>query len=1228
MKKNWINRRDIPIRVLKKAFLAMKLTFLLTVLLNVNVWATVFSQEHRVSLQLQNVSLEKVIMELRKQTEIRFFYSIDKIKAIENVSVDAKNETLKSVLSSLLVGTGLTYTLLDDVVVIKDEGEVVAKDSVQGTLIKGIVKDKEGITLPGVSVTLKGTSVGVATDVKGAFALQVPSKDRIVLVFSFVGMQTKEVLYKGEKSLEVVLEEETQSIDEVVVTGYQVIDKRELTSAISTVKAEQLERMGALTIDQMLEGKAPGLMIMNISAQPGAATKMRVRAGATFTGTREPLWVIDGVIYEDPVPLTPAEINSLDNVNLIGNAITGLNPQDIAQIDILKDASATAIYGTRAANGVIVVTTKRGKSGSLSLNYNGSISVVDRPRYSDLNLMNSKERIDVSREIAERNLYYPSQIHQFVGYEGVLKKYYFREIDYAQFQKEVARLEALNEDWFGELYRVALTHAHSVNLSGGNEKMRVYAGLSYDNQRGTELNVGLYRVSGRVNGDFNLRKNVLISVGLSGSSQKAKYNHSAYSAFNEAYNMSRAVPAREENGGLYYIDRISIQNTTGDYRYVKYNILNELANSGRTVYNRDFNVRASVDWEIIHGLKVRSQFSFRNTTNSSEEWIGGDTYYMSMWRSIGDDADEESKKGTVVPFGGLYSSGMVLSEATSILTQINYNKSFGERHFFNLNIGQEASSTIYKGAEGWMAPGYNHEQGRSFIKIPTFLMTEIDDLKYPFMLRWLADGGVGGASVYPTVTDRVRNVMSMFAIFNYSFENRYIFNFNIRSDGSNQFGQYERYKFRPAWSTSVRWNLHNEPFIKNMAVSFMDELALRLSYGFRGNPPSASPYLTIQNYGQGNTDLSPEYVSELASFPNANLKWERTKTLNIGLNHSWLGGRISGALDYGYSKSLDLLLTRPVSLVNGASSQLYNGGSKEDHTFEFNIMTQNIKTKDFQWNMNFNITRVKEKILDGINEDVSFSTVESFLNGSIYMKGFPIDGFYSYRFGGLDSNGLPTFEGMVGDKNLTNRDGYWDTRTIYAQLQKALVYEGSRLPLFYGGFGTEFKYKNLRLSASFTYKIGQKVRLLEMYGENQTMPLPEQNMTGEFNKRWRKPGDEAHTNIPALSNELLTPSYTFEEAVSPYVLPWQKSYWWAYDRSDVRTAKGDYIRWQLLTLNYDLPDRHLKRLGISNMRFGFQVQNIGYLTFDKKLKGKDPEQVNSVGMPVLPSYNFSLGFSF
>ncbi|MFR3328591.1 MAG: SusC/RagA family TonB-linked outer membrane protein [Odoribacter splanchnicus] len=1186
------------------------------------------AQEQIFTITLENVMYSQFFLEIEKLSDYSFVYNTDDINKLGKRNFYYVDTKLEFILDECLKENGYVWQLEDKHIIIVKKSQ---KQNVKSTKARGVVLDDKGTPIVGATVRIQGTTYGTTTNMDGKFELDIPDEMEIVLIFSFVGMKEEKVKFLGQKEIKLTMYEDIQALEDVVVTGYQVIDKRKLTSAISTIKAEDLDRMGVLTVDQMLEGKAPGLMVMNVSAQPGAATKMRVRSGNTFTGTREPLWVIDGVIYEDPVPLSAAEINSLDNVNLIGNAITGLNPQDIAQIDILKDASATAIYGTRAANGVIVVTTKRGKSGSLSLSYNGSLSIVERPRYSDLNLMNSKERIDVSREISQKNLYYPSTIFQYVGYEGALRKYYMREIDFTQFQQEVSRLETMNTDWFGELYRTALTHSHGVNLSGGTDKIRLYAGLNYDNQRGTEINVGLYRISGRINTDFDLRKNVLISLGLSGSSQKATYNHSAYSVFNEAYNMSRAIPAYDEQGNLYYVDKIFKANNTGDYHYAKYNILNELANSRRTVLNKDFNVRTSVDWEIIKGLKIRSQFSYRNTSNMTEEWIGAKTYYMATWRTYEDITDrdeEEMKKRARVPFGGIYSAGNTSQEAVSISTQINFNKSIAGHHHFNLNLGQEASSTSYDGAENWMAPGYNHEQGRSFIAIPDFYMTDdLSELKYPYMLQWFCDGS-NGFNVYPTVTDRVSNFVSVFGILNYSYDDRYIFNFNIRSDGSNQFGQYQRYKFRPAWSTSVRWNIHSEPFLVGASSSFLDELALRFSYGFRGNPPSESPYLTIQRYGQSNPDVDPEYTSELASFPNANLKWERTKTVNVGLNHSWLGGRISGALDYSYSKSVDLLLTRPVSLVNGSSYQVYNGGSKNDHTFELNLLTQNIKSKDFQWNMNFNITRIKERILRGSKEDVELGSVVDFLNGSIYLKDFPIDGFYSYRFAGLSEEGLPTFEGFETEESLVNRDEYWDTRTIYAQLKKALIYEGSRLPSFYGGFGTEFRYKNITLSANFTYKIGQRVRLLEMYNGSQTMPMPEQNMSGEFNNRWRKPGDEAHTNIPGLSNAALMPSQTVTEKVSYHILPWNYSYWWAYDQSNVRTAKGSYIRWQTLTLNYTISNRYVKRLGASNVRLGIQIQNLGVLNFDKKLKGKDPEQVRSVGMPLLPSYNFNLSFSF
>lgn len=1188
----------------------MRFSLYLLLMLNLSLHAESYAQVKKISVTLNDATIDEIIRNVRQETNLRFLYRVEEVNQYGKINFNVKNVGIDELMKKLLEGTHLSYEIENDVVIISPlNKKSSSQETDKNKKARGYVKDASGSALPGATIRIKGTQAGTVTDGNGAFLIELPDIKDITLIFSFVGMRSEEIKFAGQEEFNITLYEAATELDQVVKTGYQTIDKRKLTSAISTVKADQLEKMGALTIDQMLEGKAPGLMITNLSAQPGAATKLRVRSGGTFTGTREPLWVIDGVIYQDPVPLNAAEINSLDNVNLIGNAITGLNPQDIAQIDILKDASATAIYGTKAANGVIVITTKRGKEGTLSVNYSGTVGVMNRPRYSDMNLMNSKERIDVSREIYMKNLAYPTAIDQFLGYEGALQKYFMKESTFEQFQQEVSNLERMNTDWFDELYRPAINHSHSVNLSGGSDRMRYYASVGYDNQQGTEKNVGLERFTARSNMDFNVRKNFLVSLGITGSIQEAKYNHSAYSAFDEAYYTSRAIPVRDNKGDLVFIDK-TIRNTTGD-KTGRYNILQELNNSAKEVINKDFNVTASANWEVIKNLKLSSQFSYRNTSNMTEEWINDETFYIAQLRTYDDFAsmDEPTvQQEASVPFGGIYSSGLTSQKSWSIINQINYSITAAEKHHFNLNLGQEATSVSYWGSDGWKAPGYNHSQGRSFIMLPG--VYKIEEYGYQGVMSWLT--GKNGLDVYPAIIDKVSNTMSFFGIFNYSFDDRYIFNFNMRSDGSNSFGQYQRYKFRPAWSTSVRWNIHSEKFMQN--ATFIDELALRLSYGFRGTPPAASPYMIIGNYGRYNTNYNPENVADLVSFPNANLKWERTSTLNAGLNHSWLGGRISGAVDYSYSKSVDLLLSRPISLVNGSSTQLYNAGSKEDHTFELNLITQNIKTEKFQWNMNLNISRLVEKILDGFEEEIALSTIDKFLEGSIYMKGFPVDGFYSYRFDGLDKQGLPTFE------YIENQTG-----SYYEQLQKALVYEGNRLPKFYGGFGTEFRYADFTLSANFSYKAGHKIRLLNLYNDNQSMPMPHQNMSAEFNNRWQSPGDEANTAIPGLSNETLT---GWNKGISSYVVPYGKSYWWMYDNSDERTVKGDYIRWQSLTLAYKLPDKILSRIGVNNVRIAAQVQNLAVWAFDKKLKGQDPEQVRGVGMPVLPSYNLSLNFSF
>lgn len=1198
----WINMR-------RSVFLSLGLVLFVS--------ASSYSQTKRVKLNLKSVSASKLFEEIRKQTNYSFFVNEANVGKIKSITLDKSNVTVKEVLQEVLANTNLTFTLVGDTIIIKNEETKVEPKKQQRNVTGKVIDANTGESLPGVTVVSKGFVRGEMTNPNGEFSITV-SETADALVFSYVGYEKQEVRLNDQTDLTVRMMQDVEQLKDVVVTGYQIIDKRESTSAISSIEKKDMNIVNALTVDQMLEGKAAGLMVSNLSTTPGAAAKIRIRAGSTFTGNQSPLWVIDGVIYEDPVPLTADQINSFDNVNIIGNALTGINPDDIAKIDILKDASATAIYGTRAASGVIVITTKRGKEGKPVLSYSTGFSFVQPPAYSDFNLMNSKERIDVSREMYERNLGFTANYANVdrLGYEGALMNLWDGTFTSQQFQDKVSFLETLNTDWFGKLYRASVLKKHSLNASGGSKNARYYFSLGYDDQQGTERGVDLNRITALSNIDLDIRENVLLSFKFSGSVQNAKYNHSSINPFNEAYYTSRTIPIYDDNGEYFYQSK-EIFRGLGAIKYGRYNILREMDNSERNVNNKDFNISAQLRWKFLDNFRFTSLASYRNTTNLNEQWITEDTYYVAKLRTY--DKFEELVQDQVngyatVPFGGVYNGGMVSQTNYLLRNQLNYSKSLTGGHVFNINLGQEVNSTKYWGAQGFTVPGYNHSQGRSFIEIPVS--------GYENMITWLSTDGSN--SVYPSITDKIQNSLSMFGIFNYVYDNRYVANFNVRSDGSNAFGQYQRYKFKPTWSASARWNIHNESFLSENNV--FDELALRASYGIRGTMPNSNPYLIISNYGRNDVMYYPETTANLQTFPNANLRWEKTNTLNLGLNYSIFGGRISGALDYAYSKSTDLLISRPVSLVNGTGIQSYNAGSKDVSSFEFGIRTVNIKLEKFAWNTSFNFSHDVDRVLKGFEEGVSQSlTVNNYLSGNIYRSGFPTSGFFSYQFDGLNDKGLPTFKNL--DMPNASREDH---------LKAALVYEGTRSPKFYGGFGSEFKYGNFSLSASFSYKLGYKTRLLSLYNGNQNLPLPYENMNSAFNDRWRQPGDEAFTNIPALTNYDMrfVGSAGADGLNSVYVsnmgwtVPNGKNAWWMYDNSDARVVNGDHIRFQSVTLSYSVPSKVLAKAAVKSLTLGLQGSNLHAWAFDKKLNGQDPEQVSSLGMPSLATYSFSLNMSF
>ena len=424
--------------VMLKMFRIMKVFICILIMGLSTVSANTFSQV-RVSLDMKNVTLKEVFKEITKLTGYEFVYSNNEIEHIGKVSLNINNKDLKDVLAECLKGTQLWYMIEEQIVVISPKLlQVGSKDS-KSTITSGKVIDQNKKPIPGVTVLLKGTSTGVTTGVDGTFFIMVPDTTaNVEFIFSFVGMKTKTVAFKSRPKTGtwfITMEEDLLEMDEVVVTGYTTLSRRETASAVSQIKADDVMLNSKSSIDQMLIGQIPGMTIVQTSGEPSATPKIRIRGISSITSSKAPVWVLDGVILEDPVNVDYSQINGDDAAYLIGNAIAGINPRDIETITVLKDASATAIYGVQAANGVIVLTTKQGKEGKAQLNYNASMTFNQRPSYGDFYLMNAAERIQLSQDIIANSLEY-GRVPVSLGYEGLYMDYMNRKMSYEDFSLE------------------------------------------------------------------------------------------------------------------------------------------------------------------------------------------------------------------------------------------------------------------------------------------------------------------------------------------------------------------------------------------------------------------------------------------------------------------------------------------------------------------------------------------------------------------------------------------------------------------------------------------------------------------------------------------------------------------------------------------------------------------------------------------------------------------------
>lgn len=1224
MDKNYLEVTN-PLNKFKQTLRVMKIaTFLLFFGILYAQAENSFSQE--ITLHLESTSIKEVCKEIETKSDYIFVFSENSERAInKQVKVDIVSKNIREILDYLLVENELQYKVFDKQVVVYGNTESVetTQQRSKRVTISGVVSDETGETLPGVNIYVKANkTIGTTTDEGGRYSITVSTEEE-VLVFAFIGMKNTEIKIKEDmpKVVMVVLKPDDLELGEVVVTGFGEIDARKKTSAITSLKMDDILMPGMTTIDEALEGRVPDMVFMQNSGEVGSTARLRIRGTSTLIGNREPLWVLDGIPLNDPVDVSVEQLNDPDHVNYIGNAISGINPQDIERIDVLKDAAATALYGTRAANGVIVVTTKKGHIGKPSFNYSTQMKVLRRPRYTDknINLMNSQERMQFGKDLTDLHYAFPNDM-TMVGYEGAYDRYIKGEYDYNEFMNQVSYYETINTDLFDILTQDALTQSHTLSLSGGNEKTRYYSSFGYTGEEAVVRSQSNDRYTASMSLQTNLSESLKASIRVNGGVAKKDYLPNEIDPMKYAYNTTRALPMYNPDGSLYYYKRhaydVGTRKSSEYYKY-NYNIFNEMQNASQTYNSNNLIAAFDLMYRYKTILDVSLSTSYQRSASTSETWFGEKTNYVAQLRN--GEIDEEPIEGEAgkvdLPYGGVLNSNNNITESMTARLQVNYHDSFGEdkMHMINGSLGYEVNTYTNDGYSD-ETRGYFKDRGMKYV-----INESAEDIaKFPAYADWMAKN-------HRKMSAMKTNKISGYLTLSYSYGDYFSLNTNGRFDASNKFGSRSNEKLLPVWSVSGMLNL-KEVFFKDFKGA--DDVRMRSSYGKTGNMVDGqTPNLLLVQGGLDN--YFGEYVSTVSTFPNPNLRWEQTDQVNLGLDMSFLERRLMFGANMYYKKTHDAFVTAPVSTINGMSTYVMNGGDITNKGLSFTVSGYPIRTKDWSWYLSTSYSAVKNKIESDI---VNEYNLNDYLNGTAIVSGQPISTFYSYDFLGLDpSNGMPMFDDYEDRRHLL------DDKKLEEIIQMVLVNSGSRDPKFNGSLYSTLTYKQLSMNLNFTYNLGNKIRMFDLYSEILSGVSSEDNVQKEFTNRWMVPGDEKTTNLPALISPA-DPEY------QKYVSHWSnrvssnlqgfKSFasnaWNMYDNSNLRTVTGNYLRLSSLTLRYQMKPSKLKKTPFTSVSFDFSTNNV-FTICSSKLKGQDPSQNGFGGSRVLsarPSYTLGLRVSF
>lgn len=1162
------------------------------------------AQGNKVSLTCDDTPLPSALTQVERQSGYyKINYNYDELSR-HKVTVNISGQTAPEAVGLLLKGLPFGYTVNGKFIHVSRN----ANGQGDGNGARGRLLDRDGDPLIGATVKVVGTNNATVTDVNGHYLLDGVNIDDVI-EYSYIGMKTYRRKFTG-KTVNIIMEDDSHVIGDVVVTGMQQMDRRLFTGSTTMIDASEAKLDGVPDISRSLEGRAAGVSVQNVTGTFGTAPRIQVRGATSIYGNSQPLWIVDGVIQENVIEVNTDDLTSGNAETLLSSAIAGLNADDIESFQILRDGSATSIYGARAMAGVIVINTKKGRSGKTSINYTGEFTMRLKPSYGNFNIMNSQEQMSVYQELQKKGYMNPADVVN-ASSSGVYGKLATLIASGEVLNTDAGRNEWLrqqeyrNTDWFDLLFSNSIMQNHSVSVSAGTDKSQHYGSLSVMYDPGWYKQSRVRRYTANMNSTFTFSDRLKLNLIGNASTREQRAPGTLSSETNlVSGEVSRAF---DINPYSYCLNTSRVLDPDEYYtrNYTGFNIFHELDNNYIDLSTHEFRIQGLLSYKPVAGLELNLLGAVKRASSTSEhnatEYSNQANAYRAMSNTIirdnnpylwTDPDDPYAVPVSVLPEGGIYDVTTYSMTSWDFRATANYNHVFDGKHILNLFGGLEANSV--KRSSDW-----SRQWGREY---------EMGDIgKFnPDMFDKLAREGSG----YYSLSSGLERTAAFFGNATYSYKGRYIVNGTLRYEGTNTLGNARKSRWLPTWNVSGAWNAHEEQWFSAFRP-WLSHFTLKGSYSLTAD---RGPYSISNSVAIINSEITwrpessdQETALRITELGNSELTYEKKHELSLTADMGFIDNRINLEVSLYGRRNFDLIGPITVQGVGGEINKFGNIADMKSGGFELSLSTKNIKTKDFEWNSTFLYSHQYNEVTNLKNTSRIIDLVRG--NG-FAIEGYPVRSIFSIPFNKLTSEGLPTF--IIGNGEITT-DGI--NFQEYADLGW-LKYEGSSMPTDYGSFENVFKYKGFRLSVFMVYSFGNVVRLDPVFSNqyNDMVATPR-----EFNNRWSSSGEENVTTVPVIPSvrqNFLNPNLSIAYN--------------AYNYSTERVAKGDFIRMKEVSLDYTFPGEWLSPLGISSLNMKVQATNLFLIYADKKLNGNDPEFFNTGGVasPMPRQFTFTLRLGF